>query len=81
MFAKIWVQHDQGGAIGLAFKLVDRFFLIVRVFGVIVERGVVRSYARTLNVTNGSDERTQTQQSSKQLFKMNFDLSAFGTVA
>jgi hypothetical protein len=60
MFAKIWVQHDQGGAIGLAFKLVDRFFHVIWVFGVIIERGVVRTYARTSNVTNGSDERDQT---------------------
>ena len=81
MYSKIWVQHDQVGAIGLAFKLVNRFFLIVRVFEVVVERGVIRTYARTLNVTNGSDERTQAQQSSKQLFKMNFDLSEFGMVA
>jgi hypothetical protein len=78
---KFWVQPNQGGAIGLAFKLVNGFFLIVRVFEVVVERGDVRTYARTLNVTNGSDERTQTQQSSKQLFKMNFDLSEFGMVA
>ena len=47
MFAKIWVQHDQGGAIGLAFKLIDLAFFIIRVFGVVVERGVVRTYART----------------------------------
>jgi len=57
MFAKNWVQHDQGGAIGLAFRFFDGFFLVVRVFGVVVERGVVRTYARTSNVTNGSDER------------------------
>ena len=60
MFAKIWVQHDQGGAIGLAFKLVDWVFFVIRVFGVVVERGVVRTYARTSNVTNGLEERDQT---------------------
>ena len=47
MFAKIWVQHDQGGAIGLAFKLFDWVFFVIQVFGVVVERGVVRTYART----------------------------------
>ena len=47
MFAKIWVQHDQGGAIGVAFKLVDWVFFVIRVFGVVVERGAVRTYART----------------------------------
>jgi len=36
MFVKLWVQHDQGGAIGLAFRLIDRFSLVVRVFGVVV---------------------------------------------
>ena len=59
MFMKNWVQHDQGGAIGLAFKLFDWFFHIVRVFGVFVERDVVRTYARTLDVTNGSSDRDQ----------------------
>ena len=47
MFAKIWVQHDQGGAIGLAFKLIDWVFFIIWVFGVIVKRDVVQTYART----------------------------------
>ena len=47
MFAKIWVQHDQGGAIGLAFKLFDWVFFVIRVFGVLIERGAVRTYART----------------------------------
>ena len=60
MFMKIWVRHDQGGAIGLAFKLIEWFFNVVRVFGIVVERGVVRTYARTLNVTNGLDECDQT---------------------
>ena len=41
------VQHDQGGAIGLAFKFFDGFFFVVWVFGIVVERGVVRTYART----------------------------------
>jgi hypothetical protein len=62
MFAKIWVQHDQGEAIGLAFKLFDWFFHVVRVLGIVVERGVVRTYARTSNITNGSDERDQTNK-------------------
>ena len=57
MFAKIWVQYDQGGAIGLAFKLFDEFFFVIQVLGVVIERVVVRTYARTSNVTNGSDER------------------------
>ena len=46
MFMKIWVQHDQGGVIGLAFKLVVWLFHVVRVLGVDVKRGVVRTYAR-----------------------------------
>ena len=62
MFAKNWVQHDQGGAIGLAFKLFDWFFNVVRVLGVIGERVVVQTYARTSNVTNSSDERDQTNK-------------------
>ena len=45
------------GAIGLAFKFFDWFFHVVRVLGVIGERVVVQTYARTSNVTNGSDER------------------------
>ena len=44
---KFWVQYDQGGAIGLAFKLVDGFFLVIQVFGVVIERDVIRTYART----------------------------------
>ena len=62
MFAKNWVQHDQGGAIGLAFKLFDWFSHVVRVLGVIGERVVVQTYARTSNVTNSSDERDQTNK-------------------
>jgi hypothetical protein len=41
MFAKTWVQYDQGGAIGLAFELVDGFFFVIRVFGIVVECSVV----------------------------------------
>ena len=59
MFAKTWVQYDQGGVIGLAFELVDGFFFVIRVFGIVVERSVVWTYARTSNVTNGSDDRDQ----------------------
>ena len=44
---KFWVQYDQGGAIGLAFMLVDGFFLVIQVFGVAIERDVIRTYART----------------------------------
>ena len=62
MFMKIWVQHDQGGAIGLAFKLFDEFFFVIQVLGVVIERVVVRTYARTSNVTNSSDERDQTNK-------------------
>ena len=43
------------GAIGLAFKLFDLFFHVVRLLGVVVKLGVVRTYARTSNVTNYSD--------------------------
>ena len=35
------------GAIGLAFKLFNWIFQVVRVLGVIAERVVVRIYART----------------------------------
>jgi len=35
------------GAIGLAFRLVVRFFPVVRVLGVVVKFVVVRTYART----------------------------------
>ena len=52
MFMKIWVQHDQGGAIGLAFKFFNLIFHVVRVLCVVVEFGVVRTYARTSNITN-----------------------------
>ena len=41
MFAKTWVQYDQGGVIGLAFELVDGFFFVIWVFGIVVERSVV----------------------------------------
>ena len=62
MFMKIWVQHDQGGAIRLAFKFIDLIFHVVRVLGVIGERVVVQTYARTSNITNSSDERDQTNK-------------------
>ena len=45
---KFWVQYDQGGAIGLAFKFFNGFFLVIQVIGVVVERGVIRTYTRTL---------------------------------
>jgi len=35
------------GTIGLAFKLVVKFFLVVRVLEVVVKFVVVRTYART----------------------------------
>jgi len=41
MFAKTWVQYDQGGVIRLAFELIDGFFFVIRVFGIVVERSVV----------------------------------------
>ena len=40
------------GAIGLAFKFFDLIFYVIRFFWVVVEFGVVRTYARTSNVTN-----------------------------
>ena len=40
------------GAIGLAFEFFDLIFHVVQVLNVIVERVVVRTYARTPNVTN-----------------------------
>ena len=58
----LWVQYDHGGAIGLAFELVNWFFHVVRVLRIVVERGVVRTYARMSNITNGSDERDQTNK-------------------
>ena len=79
---KIWVQHDQGGAIGLAFRFFDGFFFVVRVFGVVIELGVVRTYARMSKVSLPA--RTiaiKTQQSSKHLLEINFDLSKLGMVA
>ena len=44
---KFWVQHDQGGMIGLAFGLADRFFLVVQVLGVVIKRVVIYTYVRT----------------------------------
>ena len=41
MFVKLWVQHDQGGAIGLASGLVDGFFLVVWVLEVVFVCDVV----------------------------------------
>ena len=67
MFMKIWVQHDQGGVIGLAFKFFDLIFHVVRVLWVVVELGVVRTYARTSNVTNYPDEHNQTKQTNNIL--------------
>jgi len=75
MFAKTWVQYDQGGAVGLAFELVDGFFFVIRVFGIVVECSIVWTYARTSNVTNSSDERVknttnkQTMIENKILFE------------
>ena len=40
------------GAIGLAFKFLDLIFHVVWVFWIVVGFGVVRTYARTSNVTN-----------------------------
>ena len=57
------------GAIGLAFKFVDGFFLVIWVFGVVVERGVVRTYARMSNVTNGSDDRDQNTTIKQTMFE------------
>ena len=68
IFVKLWVQHDQGGGIGLAFKFVDGFFLVIWVFGVVVERGVVRTYARTSNVPNDSDNRDQNTTIKQTIF-------------
>ena len=68
MFAKIWVQHDHGGTIGLAFEFFDGFFLVVWVFGVVIERGDVRTYARTSNITNGSDVCDQNTTIKQTMF-------------
>ena len=62
------------GAIGLAFKLFDLILDIVRVLGVVVELGVVRTYARTSNITNYSDKHDQTNQTIKQGLIINFYL-------
>ena len=48
------------GVLGLAFKFFDLFFHVVWVLGVVVKLGVVRTYARTSDVTNYSDKRDQT---------------------
>jgi len=72
MFAKNWVEHDQGGAIGLAFKLLDWFFHVVRVLGVIGERVVVQTYARMSNVTNISEERDQMNKHTTFRNKLGF---------
>ena len=61
------------GAIGLAFKLFDWFFYVVRVFGVVVERVVVRTYAHTSNVTNINKQA--------QHLEIKFVLCEFGMVA
>jgi hypothetical protein len=74
MFAKNWVQHDQGGAIGLSFKLFDWFFDVVLVIGVIGERIVVQTYAHTSNITNSSDERDQTNKHTIFRNKLGFML-------
>ena len=68
MFAKNWVQHDQGGAIGLAFKLFDGFFFVIQVLGDVVECVVVRTYARTSNVPNDSDNRDQNTTIKQTIF-------------
>ena len=57
------------GAIGLAFKLFDLFFHVVRVLGVVVELGVVRTYARTSIVTNYSDECDQNTLNKQTTFE------------
>ena len=75
MFMKIWVRHDQGGAIGLAFKFFDLVFNVVSVFWVVAELGVVRTYARTSNVTKllgqtrSNKTNNQTTYENKLLFK------------
>ena len=48
------------GAIGLAFKFFDLILHVVWVLGVVVKLSVVRTYARTSDVTNYSDKRDQT---------------------
>ena len=49
------------GVIGLAIKFFNLIFHVVRVFWVVVELGVVRTYARTSN--------NQTTYKNKLLFK------------
>ena len=62
------------GAIGLVFKFFDLILHVVRVLWVVVELGVVRTYARTSNVTNYSDKRDQTNKTIKQGLIINFSL-------
>ena len=68
------------GAIGLAFKFFDLVFNVVSVFWVVAELGVVRTYARTSNVTNYPNERDQTKQTNKQHMKINFYFSKINLV-
>ena len=63
------------GAIGLAFKFFDLIFHVVWVLWDVVKLGVVRTYARTSNVTNYPDEHNQTKQTNKQHIKINLYLS------
>ena len=51
-FVKTGFNRIKEGAIGLAFKLFDLIFHVVRVLGVVVELGVIRTYTRMSNVTN-----------------------------
>ena len=62
------------GVIGLAFKFFYLIFYVIRVFWVVVEFGVVRTYVRTSNVTNYSDKCDQTNQTIKQGLIINFYL-------
>ena len=62
------------GAIGLVFKFFDLILHVVRVLWVVVELGVVRTYARTSNITNYPDKRDQTNQIIKQGLIINFYL-------
>ena len=62
------------GEIGLVFKFFDLILHVVRVLWVVVELGVVLTYARTSNVTNYSDKRDQTNQTIKQGLIINFYL-------
>ena len=62
------------GAIGLVFKFFDLILHVIWVLWVVVELGVVRTYARTSNVTNYSDKCDQTNQTIKQGLIINFYL-------